>query len=122
MQKPIIVSRGEYIWKNPNTKQGRESYVRYDYRARGWVYDFGQAYSTMKFRKDINVAIDDMRNTEVFGKNKIPNGIFQERMPHCWYCNKPADNHHEKLSMGKTIEEFWVCDEHMKEHHSNEAI
>jgi len=43
MQKTILISRGSLIYKNPGTKQGRESYVRYDDRAMAWVFDFGQA-------------------------------------------------------------------------------
>lgn len=112
MAKTIEVSRGSLIYKNPDTKQGRESYVRYDDRAMAWVFDFGQAYSTMKFRKDINDAITDMRECKVFGKSKIPNCTFSERVPTCWYCGKPANNHVVVTKMGKDISNFWVCDNH----------
>ncbi len=112
MQKKIMISRGDLIYKNPDTKQGRESYVRWDDRAVAWVFDFGQAYSTMKFRKDINDAINDMRDCSVFGKNKIPAAVFQERIPTCWFCGRPADNHRVITKMGKTITDYWTCDDH----------
>ena len=109
-----MVSRGEHIYKNENTKQGRESYVRYDDEHHAWTFDFGQAYSTMKFHNDINDAIKDMVGCEVFGKTKIKKGPYAERIPHCWYCGNIANNHIVKTKMGKVITDIWTCNDHIE--------
>ena len=113
MAKKIYVSRGELIYKNPNTRIGRESYVCYDYTARAWVFNFGQSRSTYKYHTDVNDAVNDMRDCTCFGKSKIPSAMYVERVPTCWYCGDPANNYINKSIFGKTIADYWVCDAHL---------
>jgi len=75
----IKVSKDSLFYANPTTKKGRESYVRFDERKNGWVFDYGQAWINLKPHEDINVAIADMKNcTEIItGAKKIPKSIFE---------------------------------------------
>ena len=78
--KNIQVSKDVHIYSNPNTKQGRESYVRYE-DEHGWCFDYGQAWINLKFRSDINKAIADMIEcTEIItGSKRIKKGNYEVR-------------------------------------------
>jgi hypothetical protein len=77
-QKINVVSKDDYIYANPITKKGRETYVHFDKSGNGWCFNTGQAWSTRKFHPDINTAINEMRECAdiITGKKKINNGIF----------------------------------------------
>lgn len=111
-ERIITISRGEYIYKNPKTKQGHEAYVRFDMRLKGWVYDFGQAHSVMRVYPTINDAVNEMRDCDVFGKSSIPKGIFKEHIPRCWYCGEIANYHHTETKNYRTVADYWVCEKH----------
>lgn len=77
--KIIKVTKDSLIFANPNTKKGKESYVRFDTRKNGWVFDYGQAWINLKPHADINDAIKDMKEcaTIITGAQKIKSGHYE---------------------------------------------